>query len=810
MTISRRASYFELCFVACVMGLRGLRGGGTAGVSLVIVEGLEGVLTDATGDHATTFDQRRLFFLGIPLIGAFERRRLRSQRFSSRTVAPPHAEGLLLLKALDTASPPSSEASLKAAPGAPLCPLLLLREAAMADSGGITTDGDREAEEQKALAAARKLPMGDRLAHKIWKARLEACEELLRAAEGALSPSDPALDEPLEHLSKCAADSNATVMDKGLEAAAAVLTRGSEQHAARCAEGLCKAIMSKGLTARPGTLKKAEEVLLLLVEQEQQGQVVEALVQQGFAHKTPKAVAAAVNTALTVFDQFGARAVKPTPVLSKLPALFDSRDAKVRDGAKKLTVLLGRWVGREAVEGSLMEKMRDAMKKDVQGWLEDLPDEKPKAQRFTRKEQVKRKAKEEAAAKAAAEGAVEGDSAAAAASGTAAVTVAVPGDDDDEEEDCGLDAWEISEPKDVLKDLTGEFWSSLKSAKWKERKDALGALRALLKQNPRLEPGADYHDVTGELKKVVTKDSNVSCVAEAVGCVGAVAKGLRGPYKAQAKDLYPHILDKFKEKNSGVVAACHEALNNMEAHSFQVGPLLPLSLFLSFSHPPTYPSWSCPQRSCLSTFPQFLASSSLSKRPPKLPFDAPSSFPASHYPSLRKDTRSICLSVSLPLSVSLSPFLLPPSLRLSVSVSSSCPPPPPSPLRIVPRSSPYPCPYHHIHSFTHKVPLACPEPLCCLPLRPRTAPGRDRRHRGRPQAQQPQGAAGDPQVPPRGRPQPRRCPRQEAAQGAAAAARQGGRGADPGAAGRRDARPRGVCLQVRVDGAAREGDGSPG
>jgi hypothetical protein len=45
----------------------------------------------------------------------------------------------------------------------------------------------------------------------------------------------------------------------------------------------------------------------------------------------------------------------------------------------------------------------------------------------------------------------------------------------------------------------------------------------------------DYGDVTRVLRKVIAKDSNVACVAEAVGCVSALATGLRGAYAAAGR-----------------------------------------------------------------------------------------------------------------------------------------------------------------------------------------------------------------------------------------------------------------------------------
>lgn len=207
----------------------------------------------------------------------------------------------------------------------------------------------------------------------------------------------------------------------------------------------------------------------------------------------PKAAAAAVNITLAVYTEFGARAVKPQPVLKALPGLFDSKDAKVRDAAKALTVVLSRWVGRELVESALLEKMREAMRKDVAELLDGLPAEKPKAARLTRKEAAKKAAKAAAAAP-------EGDVAAAPAAGGAAPAGAAANGAADEEDDGAVDSYEFAEPVDVAREVKGAFYSGLDSKKWQERKAALGSLRSLA-STPRIAPSQDFSDVNTALRK---------------------------------------------------------------------------------------------------------------------------------------------------------------------------------------------------------------------------------------------------------------------------------------------------------------------
>lgn len=149
------------------------------------------------------------------------------------------------------------------------------------------------------------------------------------------------------------------------------------------------------------------------------------------------------------------------------------------------------------------------------------------------------------------------------------------------------DAYEFAEPRDIVADLKKEFCDGLASPKWSERKAALGTLREAAAY-PRLAGSGDWGDVNRELKKAITKDSNIqvraagwgwvgwggltlpweacrcahcsvcrasffTCaaaapaphhlqvVAEAILCVANIAKGLRREYKGPAMSMCPGV-----------------------------------------------------------------------------------------------------------------------------------------------------------------------------------------------------------------------------------------------------------------------------
>lgn len=70
--------------------------------------------------------------------------------------------------------------------------------------------------------------------------------------------------------------------------------------------------------------------------------------------------------------------------------------------------------------------------------------------------------------------------------------------------------------------------------------------------------------------QIITKDSNVQCIAEAANCLGALASGLRQDFSGPAKSFCPVLLEKLKEKNPVVGRAVPEALASLHKHCFML------------------------------------------------------------------------------------------------------------------------------------------------------------------------------------------------------------------------------------------------
>lgn len=118
------------------------------------------------------------------------------------------------------------------------------------------------------------IPVADRLAHKNWKARVNAYESLIKTFQTTASDTDPAfkpyLNNP-ELLKKIATDSNAVAQEKGVECLVALVKYAGET-AAKTREVVVQALVDKCFgSTRAGTKAQAVELALQYVEVENGG-----------------------------------------------------------------------------------------------------------------------------------------------------------------------------------------------------------------------------------------------------------------------------------------------------------------------------------------------------------------------------------------------------------------------------------------------------------------------------------------------------------------------------------------------------------
>jgi protein STU2 len=293
-------------------------------------------------------------------------------------------------------------------------------------------------------------------------------------------------------------------------------------------------IVEKGLSStRAATKSKSLEALLLYIELDVPGPVIEDLI-PFLSHKQPKVIAAALSALTSIYNAYGCKTVDPKPVLKLLPKVFGHADKNVRAESQGLAVEFYRWL-REAMKPMFWGELKPVQQQDLEALFEKIKQEPaPKQERYLRSQQAAM--------------------AATAAAGEEEAGV------DAEEEAVEIDAFDLAEPVDVMSKVPKDFQENVSSTKWKDRKDALDALYAVLNV-PRIKD-ADFGEIVRSLAKCM-KDANIAVVTVAANCVDVLAKGLRKGFPRYRSIIMAPMMDRLKEKKQSVADALGQALDSV-------------------------------------------------------------------------------------------------------------------------------------------------------------------------------------------------------------------------------------------------------
>ncbi|AEO68478.1 0803c5b4-7b51-4779-99cd-065494be9d75 [Thermothielavioides terrestris] len=383
------------------------------------------------------------------------------------------------------------------------------------------------------------LPLTDRWVHKIWKVRKQAYEEAAQQFEKTPDEYDPAFRPFIQDpglWKSAAADSNVAAQQEGLGALCAFLKFGSRDGALRARQQAVNPIVEKCLSStRAATKASALEALLLFIEVDVPGPVIEEIIPV-LSNKQPKVVAAALAALVQIYHNYGCKTADPKPVLKILPKAFAHADKNVRAEATNLAVEFYRWL-RDAMKPMFWNDLKPTQQNDLEAQFEKVKAEgPPKQERLLRSQQA---AQERAPAGGGGEDGYEDEG----------------GEADEPGE---VDAFDLAEPQDVISKVPKDFYDNLGSAKWKERKEALDALHAIVNV-PRIKEG-DFGEINRALAKCM-KDANIAVVTQAAQCIELLAKGLRKGYAKYRSTVMQPIMERLKEKKQTVADALGAALD---------------------------------------------------------------------------------------------------------------------------------------------------------------------------------------------------------------------------------------------------------
>ncbi|KAI1817631.1 ARM repeat-containing protein [Poronia punctata] len=405
------------------------------------------------------------------------------------------------------------------------------------------------------------LPLTDRWVHKVWKARKQAYEDAAKQFELTPDEHDPAFrpfNQDPSLWKGAVADSNVAAQSDGIAAYCAFLKFGGRENCVRSRGHVVAPIVEKGLVStRPATKASSIEALLLLVEIDVAMPVVEDIL-PAISAKQPKVIAAALAALVTIYHNYGCKIVDPKPALKILPKAFGHADKNVRAEATNLAVEFYRWL-RDAMKPMFWGDLKPTQQSDLEAQFEKIKAEPPpKQERLLRSQQ-------EAMARAPAPGADEDVY-----------------EEDAAEEPGEVDTFDLAEPQDVISKVPANFHDNLASSKWKDRKEALEALFAVLNV-PRIKDG-DFGEINRGLAKSM-KDANIAVVTQAAQCIEVLAKGLRKSYSKYRSVIMGPIMERLKEKKQSVADALGAALDQVFLATTLTECLEDILAFLNHKNP---------------------------------------------------------------------------------------------------------------------------------------------------------------------------------------------------------------------------------
>ncbi|EHK18572.1 uncharacterized protein TRIVIDRAFT_83583 [Trichoderma virens Gv29-8] len=383
------------------------------------------------------------------------------------------------------------------------------------------------------------LPLPDRFSHKNWKVRKQAYEDVAKQFAKSPDESDPCfrpfLNDP--GLWKSAvSDSNVAAQQEAITSLCEFLKYGGRDGALRTRGVAISPMVEKCLSStRPAIKQNSLEALLLYIELDTSGPVIEEVL-PGLGNKVPKNVAATLNALTQIIHNYGCKIVDPKPILKALPKAFGAADKNVRAEATALAVELYRWL-REAMKPMFWGDLKPTQQTDLEAQFEKVKAEgNPKQERLLRSQQ-------EAAESGGGGGGEDGEE----------------GEEEEADEPVEIDAFALAEPEDVLKKLAPNFHEQLASSKWKDRKEAVEGLYAIINV-PRIKDG-DFNEIIRGLAKCM-KDANVAVVTQAAQCIDLLAKGLRQAFGKHRTTVMQPIMERLKEKKAAVADALGGALDS--------------------------------------------------------------------------------------------------------------------------------------------------------------------------------------------------------------------------------------------------------
>ncbi|ODV79626.1 uncharacterized protein CANTADRAFT_20928 [Suhomyces tanzawaensis NRRL Y-17324] len=390
------------------------------------------------------------------------------------------------------------------------------------------------------------LPLDERLVHNVWKVRLSAYEELAKLFENSRNDQDDCfqtLNQRPELVKKFSTDSNVVAQETALKTVSAYLKYGGSPTVVGRLKGagVITSICEKGLSSsRAKTKEYATEILLQMVEISPQPDTIIEDIIPSLSNRLPKLVAGCVSALHAIVENFGCAVILPKGIIPSLGKLFGHADRNVRAETTKLTVELYKWMG-DSLESVLFPNLKPVQQKDLTKAFDAVKGTSVEQQRLTRSQQLELEKLESN------NGANQNED--------------VDMDDAGDVQSSAptFDPADLVDPVEVLNKLPSDLDARIGSAKWKDRKEALDDVYAILEKTIKLA-NDDYTPLIRIFSKCM-KDANIQVVQLAANCTEFIVRGLGKSFNKYQTLILAPMIERTKEKKASVATALETCLD---------------------------------------------------------------------------------------------------------------------------------------------------------------------------------------------------------------------------------------------------------
>lgn len=433
-----------------------------------------------------------------------------------------------------------------------------------------------------------KLPLEECLTHKLWKARHYGYQELTKKFNNAIS-----VDRDIQHywsdpqlFNKFILDTNVIAQEQALVALEALLqlmrpvTKDLGNKSWKYSSVWVPSLVEKGLSSsRAHTKATALNCIQLLTSLDISIENTVQLMLPSLDKRLPKLLASVLDAVSTLILKFSLFNIENVPqflqqILGYLSKLAGHADKSVRANALRLILNMFIMVKRDDeyrifIDEFLVNNLKPIQQRELRAMIAehnndediDTTDYSVKFEKYRREMELARLQAAAAAAAANSDGMLDqdGDS--------------VMGDARNGPSSAGgishqtrekVDPFTLLPEETILDKFPADFYDRVKSAKWKDRVEALEEYYNLvLIKAKRITKRDDYTTLLNTYSQIVSKDVNLQAVALAAQSIHQIFDKLRKPglSKAYVLCVFPGLLQRTKEKKQHVIESIRNCLH---------------------------------------------------------------------------------------------------------------------------------------------------------------------------------------------------------------------------------------------------------